>query len=367
VSNVSIIIDGYNVIRTCGLVGSTVGPGSLERARGVLLGMLAQAFPAQQRDGLTVVFDSALRLPDLPAETQDNGIRVLFASGHEDADEMIIQMIRRHSAPKSLLVVSSDHQIQIAAKRRRAAFVDSDQWFEQTIARRRAETQKQVSAEQLKLEVQLSQKQGQRALGASETQQWLAAFDQAFQSLDEDRQSALTRLAREPAPRRVAGPSDTGPSDTGPSDTGPSELGKTELGKTLPASLPQAPGISASTAAGSAAPVQPGNRGGGPTARPRSPHEPPQDPRRDTPANTPTGKPSGAAAQESAAGPTPPAAADDSHVQTLGEIDQRQWNRWNRQLESTSGEIFPPGYGEDVIFSESFEIDDRLKRRRRGD
>jgi hypothetical protein len=46
-------------------------------------------------------------------------------------------------------------------------------------------------------------------------------------------------------------------------------------------------------------------------------------------------------------------------------VTDQQVKRWNRQLAETDLAIFPPGYGEDVLFSESFQIDDRLKKKRR--
>ena len=51
--------------------------------------------------------------------------------------------------------------------------------------------------------------------------------------------------------------------------------------------------------------------------------------------------------------------------QPAAKVSERQLERWNRQLSETTTDVFPPGYGEDVLFSDSFEIDDRLKRRRK--
>jgi len=54
---------------------------------------------------------------------------VKFSIGHADADELIEQLIRRDSTPRRLTVVSSDHRLQRAAKRRKAHAIDSDKWF----------------------------------------------------------------------------------------------------------------------------------------------------------------------------------------------------------------------------------------------
>jgi hypothetical protein len=56
-------------------------------------------------------------------------LTIYFASRHADADTMIEEIIKAHSAPRNLVVVSSDHRVQRAAKRRRATAIDSDRWF----------------------------------------------------------------------------------------------------------------------------------------------------------------------------------------------------------------------------------------------
>ena len=86
----------------------------------------------------TVVFDARQAPPGLPRELSHRGITVRFAAGYESADELIEQLIQRDSAPRRLVVVSSDHRLHRAARRRKAQAIDSDQWYEQTIAAQRA-------------------------------------------------------------------------------------------------------------------------------------------------------------------------------------------------------------------------------------
>ncbi len=124
-----LIIDGYNVLHSCGMLGRHVGPGTLERARNALAGYLKRHLSPEQRRRTTIVFDS--RESDLPTIATDAEILIEFASDHASADDRIIQLIRQHSAPRQLLVVSSDHQIQRAALSRRASVIDSEPWMEQ--------------------------------------------------------------------------------------------------------------------------------------------------------------------------------------------------------------------------------------------
>ena len=122
------IIDGYNVLHVNGFIASPVGPGTLEKARNLLLGMLARHLDAPTRQRTTVVFDS--REAALPNRMTAHEMLVEFASEYASADDLIATLVRKHSAPKQLTVVSSDHQIQRVARSRGARAIDSDQWLD---------------------------------------------------------------------------------------------------------------------------------------------------------------------------------------------------------------------------------------------
>ncbi len=129
VDKIFLIIDGYNVLHSCGMTGRTAGPGSLERARQELLAALKRHLPSPQRRRTTVVFDSQeINLPPVMTEAD---ILIEFAVDHPSADERIIELVRQHSAPGQLLVVSSDHRIQRVALARRCRTIDSEIWMDQ--------------------------------------------------------------------------------------------------------------------------------------------------------------------------------------------------------------------------------------------
>ena len=44
-------------------------------------------------------------------------------------DEVIEELLDQHRSPKSLVVVSSDHRVQRAARHRGATFIDSAEWY----------------------------------------------------------------------------------------------------------------------------------------------------------------------------------------------------------------------------------------------
>lgn len=137
-----ILIDGYNLLHVTGLSGPEIarrdiGRGALERARNALLNFLTASLSDDESQLTTVVFDSSDAPPGLPRESQHRGITVKYATDYESADELLEELIREASAPKSLTVVSSDHRVQRAAKRRKARAVDSDVWYAEVRKSRR--------------------------------------------------------------------------------------------------------------------------------------------------------------------------------------------------------------------------------------
>ncbi len=130
------LIDGYNLLNVVGIQGTPRGRGSLESARTALLNFLAESLDPDEVPRTTIVFDARDPPPGLPRETRHRGLVVLFAARDEDADSLIEEIIQADHSPKQLTVVSSDHRIQRAAKRRRARAVDSDVWYAEVLRKR---------------------------------------------------------------------------------------------------------------------------------------------------------------------------------------------------------------------------------------
>lgn len=129
------LIDGYNLLYAMGVVRRRMGPAGLERARGNLLGVLRGSF-GDESANVTVVFDAARPPPGVPAEAEYQGIQVRFAVGMAAADDLIEALIRRASAPRHLTVVSDDHRIQKAARRRHCVVTGCGDFLE-ALERRR--------------------------------------------------------------------------------------------------------------------------------------------------------------------------------------------------------------------------------------
>jgi len=133
----SIIIDGYNLLNVTGIIGRGIGPGTLERSRNALMNFVVAAVDPDELRHTTVVFDAKDAPPGLPRTVEHRALTVHYASQYEDADTLIEELIRVNSAPRRLTVVSSDHRIQRAARRRRATAIDSDVWYARMVEKRR--------------------------------------------------------------------------------------------------------------------------------------------------------------------------------------------------------------------------------------
>jgi predicted RNA-binding protein with PIN domain len=172
------VIDGYNLLHAMGLLGGPVGPHQLAKARAGLVGLAASAHTA---DPATIVFDARRAPPGVDAEEVHGPVRVEFATG-EEADDRIEWLIAHDPAPKRLVIVSDDHRLQQAAKRRGCPAWKCDEyldWLEKERRKRRPTPTAEKPA----------------GMGPMETNRWLAAFGD---------------LDRDPAWDELFGPFDEG-------------------------------------------------------------------------------------------------------------------------------------------------------------
>jgi predicted RNA-binding protein with PIN domain len=131
-----ILIDGYNLMFAAGLMKDRLGPEGFRKVRHRFLNDLAATIDAVEAHLTTVVFDANDAPGHVPSSTRHKGISVLFAVDHDSADERIEDLIARHSSPRTLTVVSSDHRIQRAATRRKARVMSADEFLTQMDSRK---------------------------------------------------------------------------------------------------------------------------------------------------------------------------------------------------------------------------------------
>jgi len=106
-----LIIDCYNLLH------ATMPPSLAGLDEGRLCRLLAGAGYGGGRANL--VCDGVVK-PHTPAESGIDGIELVYSGHGRSADDLIIDMLRKNSAPRRLTVVTNDRQIQKAARRRRA-------------------------------------------------------------------------------------------------------------------------------------------------------------------------------------------------------------------------------------------------------
>jgi predicted RNA-binding protein with PIN domain len=79
---------------------------------------------------ITVVFDHGERYTP-PQDLSGGGVKVLFAALDSSADELIVQRITRSREPHALLVVSTDGEVQAAARSRGAQVMTAQEFARQ--------------------------------------------------------------------------------------------------------------------------------------------------------------------------------------------------------------------------------------------
>ena len=163
-----LLIDGYNLLYATDITGQGRDAGTLQASRQALLDFLVASLDSDVVNRTVIVFDAHNPPPGLPREVQQAGLRIHFATGFPNADELLKQYIAEHTSPRQLSVISSDHQVQRAARRRRASYVDSDVWY------RKLRTQRKGSNPQ---NTSLASDKPVTLPSAAEVQQWLQEFD----------------------------------------------------------------------------------------------------------------------------------------------------------------------------------------------
>jgi predicted RNA-binding protein with PIN domain len=157
------LIDGYNLLYAMGIVQGRLAPQGLLHARQRLLAFLRGAH--QDDDAVTIVFDAAAAPPGSDPEQEYHGLHISFAVDFEEADDMIEALIRRTSVPRDLHVVSDDHRIQQAARRRHCHVLGCADYLDLLDRQRRRKRAQQPE-----------RPEKSQGLSETETQRWLGEF-----------------------------------------------------------------------------------------------------------------------------------------------------------------------------------------------
>lgn len=167
------IIDGYNLMHSVGYARERYGQGGLERSRHRLLRFLAYRLDLEERRRTTVVFD-ARQIPfDGVRELKFEEMTVLFNAAGSDADTLIEELIREHSAPKQLEVISGDRRLQKAIRRRKGIAVESED-FARLLRKREGIVP--GSSQDAELPTETDEKPASAEPSPSDTEYWMDVF-----------------------------------------------------------------------------------------------------------------------------------------------------------------------------------------------
>ncbi|MFA9476932.1 NYN domain-containing protein [Phycisphaerales bacterium AB-hyl4] len=151
-----LLIDAYNVLHT------TMPPALAGLDAAGLC--LALARTPWREQSIKVVCDGQpgpLGLLDSPTDA----VELLYSGVNRTADAVIIDHVNHHTAPRRLTVVSSDHEIRKAARRRRATTWTSEQFIHQLVEALRQGNHPTVGPEK-----------PTGTLDDAQTRNWLKAF-----------------------------------------------------------------------------------------------------------------------------------------------------------------------------------------------
>ena len=166
------LIDGYNLLYATGRLTAKSARHTLQSARKALLIDLVAGHGPDAR-GVTVVFDAQAAPPGCPDADEHGGVGVLFSRG-QAADDLIEELIRHEPSPRLLTVVSDDHRLQQAGRRRGCAVLGCLDYYEQLQGRglgalRRFNQSTRVPEPPARPE----------RVSPEETQRWLEVFKEA--------------------------------------------------------------------------------------------------------------------------------------------------------------------------------------------
>lgn len=128
--SIVLLIDGYNLIAPVAAPGRGGTDRWLEEERRRLIHRLTTHLPPHVLCRTCLIFDAKNAPKGQPSTFNQNGMTIRFAVDYDEADDLLEELIRSHDTPKQLSVVSSDHRVQTAARRRRAGFFDADVWLD---------------------------------------------------------------------------------------------------------------------------------------------------------------------------------------------------------------------------------------------
>jgi predicted RNA-binding protein with PIN domain len=120
-----LLIDGYNLYH---FARSVYIDDRIDLALSAFVSIIDE-WTRRSRQKVTLVFDGSIPPVLRQNPAQFGSVALEFSGPNSDADSVIERHILMYSAPKLLTIVSSDHRIQKAARRRHCKVLASDEFW----------------------------------------------------------------------------------------------------------------------------------------------------------------------------------------------------------------------------------------------
>ncbi|MHC4722204.1 MAG: NYN domain-containing protein, partial [Planctomycetota bacterium] len=117
------LVDGYNLQKQI----QKIDP-KFETLSDTYLCKILSRYLKSIRDQSQIIFDG-IGPPDKTGFENLDNIEVIFTGRNIDADSVIEQKIKANTAPKKLVVVSSDRRLRVAAAKRKAIGIKSEDFW----------------------------------------------------------------------------------------------------------------------------------------------------------------------------------------------------------------------------------------------
>jgi uncharacterized protein len=153
-----VLIDGYNLLRAIEKLG-------LVEITDIKMCHVISRYLKSNDEWGVIVFDGVG--PRDKSAFRFSHVDIVFSGASRDADTVIEKEIAESSAPKRLIVVSSDRRIRFAAKKRDAQDIKSDIFWHQII---------QFMAIQSRERGRTEPREKFEGISEAETEQWLKIF-----------------------------------------------------------------------------------------------------------------------------------------------------------------------------------------------
>ncbi|MFB3890527.1 MAG: NYN domain-containing protein [Phycisphaerae bacterium] len=152
-----LLIDGNNLMFALRKAGVDAG-------RATVCNLLANLAGGGQR--VCVVFDGRPASGPLAEQIDEPSVEVVYSGGRV-ADDLLIERIKADTAPRRLVVVSTDHQVRQAARHRRCQSIRSEDFVGPLLEASQPRPPKKQGEPSEKF----------RGLSEEEASQWLREFD----------------------------------------------------------------------------------------------------------------------------------------------------------------------------------------------